>query len=107
LKQYDAELASLEQIFHRVVDRAITEKEILETLNNLKLDAAQDALRESVSNAQEKLTQQIKVLDIQEKEFNAQKRILIMRVIAIIPSTFYILAFSFLAIRSWVKFRRV
>jgi hypothetical protein len=107
LKQYDAELASLEQIFHRVVDRSITEKEILEILSKLRLGAAQDALRESVSNAHEKLIHQIKVLDIEEKEFKAHKRILMMRVIAIIPSTFYILAFSFLAIRSWVKFRRV
>lgn len=106
LRRYDEVVASLEKIHHGVLEHTLTAKEVSEVLSNPKLDVVLPALRESVRTAQEKLVSDLKVLDIEEKEYEAHKKTLIMRVIAIIPSTFYILGFSFVAIRSWIKFRR-
>jgi hypothetical protein len=106
LRRYDEVVASLEKIHHGVLEHALTAKEVSEVLSNAKLDVVLTALRESVRTAQEKLVSDLKVLDIEEKEYEAHKKTFIMRVIAIIPSTFYMLTFSFVAIRGWIRFRR-
>jgi hypothetical protein len=105
LKQYDEVVTSFEKIHHGFVEGTVTEKEVLEVANNPKNNVATLALRESVSSTHVKLLSALNVLDIEEREYKGHKKALIVRVIALIPSTFYMLAFSLEAISSGIKFR--
>jgi hypothetical protein len=105
LRQYDEMLSGSQKVLHSYAEGDITKGQALEEFNNPKYALIPLTLSESSRSAQAKLLSAVKVMEIEEREYEAHKKATILRVIGIIPATFYMLAFSFVALHGWIKFR--